>query len=150
MAYFIKLFNKIYHKMPLDCKPPATTTKVKFSKAFDDDFVVMLREMTSPTLHDMKINTIEVEANRSASSKLKAKAEKAERKMKAKEEGSSSKSKNDDQKIDEITSLLRNLSNRIYKIETQPRTIQKTATRPQTQFRRAPQTQILQRPNIDQ
>lgn len=74
--------------------------------------------MISPTLQDMQTNSMEVEANKSASSKLKSKAEKVEIKLKAKEEGSSSKSKNDDKKIDEITSLLRNLSNRISKIGT--------------------------------
>lgn len=110
----------------------------------------MLRESTYPTLQDMQTNAIVFEANRSTSSKLKAKAEKDERKMKAKEEGSSSKTKNDDQNIDEITSLLRNISNRISKIETQPRKIQQIAARPQTQFGRVPQTQILQRPNIHQ
>lgn len=146
---FIKLFNKLYHKMPPNCKPPVAATKVRFSKAFDDDFAVMLRERISPTLQDMQTKAIEVEANSSTSSKLNAKVEKDERKMKAKEEGSSSNTKNDDQKMDEITSLLRNLSNRISKIETQPRTIQQTTVRPQNQLRRAPQTQILQRPNTD-
>ena len=63
--------------------------------------------------------------------------------MKSKEEGSSSKTKNEDQKIDEITSLLRNLSNRISKIESQPRTIQQIAATPQTQNKRPPQPQIL-------
>ena len=50
---FIKRFNKLYHKMPVDCKPPVATAKSRFSKAFDDDFVVMLRERTSRTLEDM-------------------------------------------------------------------------------------------------
>jgi len=104
----------------------------------------MLRERTSHTLDDMKTNSIEFEANRSSSAKIKAKVEKTERKMKAKEESSSSKTKNEDQKIDELTSFLRNLSNRILKIESQPRTIQKNAARPQTQYRRPPQPQILQ------
>lgn len=112
--------------MPPDYKPPVTTTKVRFSKDFDYDFAFMLRERTSPTLQDMQTNAIEVETNRSASYKLKAKAEKDEIKVKAKEEGSSSKTKNDDQKIDAIKSLVRNLSNMIYKIETQPRMIQQT------------------------
>ena len=50
---FIKIFNKIYHKMSPDCKPPVATAKVRFSKAFEDDFVVMLRKRTSRTLEDM-------------------------------------------------------------------------------------------------
>ena len=53
VADFIKRFNKIYNKMPPNCKPPVTAAKVKFSKGFDDDFVVMLRERTFVTLADM-------------------------------------------------------------------------------------------------
>ena len=59
--------------MPPDYKPPVTSAKVKFSKAFEDDFVVMLREITSRTLEDMQTNAIEEEANRVASTTLKAK-----------------------------------------------------------------------------
>lgn len=114
-----KIFKKFYHKILIDCKPPVVAANVKFSKAFEDDFVVMLRERVSNTLEDMKTNAIEVEANRSYLGKLKAKVEKEERKLKARvDDSSSSKSKIEDQKIDEITSLLRNLSNRISKIET--------------------------------
>ena len=68
--------------------------EVRFLKAFEDDFVVMLRERTSHTLEDMQTNAIEVETNRSTSAKLKAKIEKAQIKMKANQEAySSSKSK---------------------------------------------------------
>lgn len=121
---FIKIFNKLYHKMPPDCKPHVAIAKSRFSKAFDDYFVVMLRERTSRTLEDIQTNVIEVEANRAASTSLKAKEEKAQRKLKLTPEASrSSKTKTEDSKIDEITSLIINLSNRISKIETQPRTI---------------------------
>lgn len=47
---FIKRFNKLYHKMLVDCKPPVAATKARFSKAFEDDFAVMLRERVSNTL----------------------------------------------------------------------------------------------------
>jgi len=63
--------------MTLECKPLVTIEKVIFSKAFDDDFAFMLREITSHTLQDMQTNTIEVEANRSALAKLKANAERS-------------------------------------------------------------------------
>jgi len=152
VAEFIKRFNKHYHKMPPDCKPLLAAAKVRFSKAFEDEFAIMLRERVSHTLDDMQTNSIEVEANRSTSSKLKAKAEKEERKLKARiDDSSSSKSKLEDQKIDEITYLLRNISNRISKIESQPRTTQQTIVSPQaqTQFQRAPQMQIFQRLGSD-
>ncbi len=130
---FIKRFNKLYHKMPPDCKPPVVAAKSRFSKAFEDDFFVMLRERTSRTLEDMQNNAIQVEENRSISTTLKGKEEKAQRKLKSSQEAStSSKAKIEDSKIDEITSLLRNLSNRISKM-TQPRTFRQMVTRPQNQ-----------------
>jgi len=108
--------------MPPDCKPPVGAAKSRFSKAFDDDFVVMLREITSRTLEYMQTNAIEVEENRVASTSLKAKEEKAQIKLKSIQEAtsssSSSKTKTEDSKIDEIISLLRNISNIISKIET--------------------------------
>lgn len=128
---FNKRFNKLYHKMPLDCKPLVATTKSRFSKAFEDEFSVMLRERTSRTLEDMKTNAIKVEENRAALATLKIKEEKAQIKLKSSQEAStSSKTKIEDSKIDEITSLLRNLSNRISKIETQPRIVQKRSHDP--------------------
>lgn len=83
VADFIKIFNKIYHKMPPDCKPLVAAVKVIFSKAFEDDFVVMLRERKTHTLEDMKTNAIEVEENRFSLSKLKSKAKKSQRKLKS-------------------------------------------------------------------
>lgn len=50
---FIKIFNKIYHKMPPDFKPLVAIAKVRFSKVFEDDFAVMLRERASNTLEYM-------------------------------------------------------------------------------------------------
>lgn len=80
--------------MPTNCKPPVAAAKVRFSKAFDDDFVVTLRERVSNTLEDMQTNAIEVESNRSASGKLKAKDEKEEIKLRAKIDDSSSSNSN--------------------------------------------------------
>jgi len=117
VSYFIKIFNKLYHKRPRDCKSLVAATKSRFSKAFDDDFVVILRERTSRTLEDMQTNDIEVEENRTASASLKAKEEKAQIKLKSiPKASSSSKTKIEDSKIDEITYLHRNLSNIIPKI----------------------------------
>jgi len=144
--------------MPPDCKPPVIAAKSRFSKAFSDDFVVKLRERNSRTLEYMQIDAIEVEAKRATLTSLKAKEGKAQRKLKSIQASSSSsnssKTKTEDSKIDEINSLLRNISNRISKIETQPRIVQQTVSRPQNQnqgqYKRNPQLQILQRPSNDQ
>jgi len=94
----------------------------------------------------MKTNAIEVEDNWATSGKLKAKEKKAKRKMKAKEESSSSsKNKEKENKIDEITSLLRILSNHISRMENQPRVAQHNVNRPPMQYNRPFQPQILQR-----
>ena len=89
-----------------------------------------------------------MEANRAASATLKAKEENSQRKLKSSQEAStSSKTKTEDSKIDEITSFLRNLSNRISKIETQPRIVQQIVNRPQNQnqgqYKMNPQLQII-------
>ena len=68
--------------MPPDCKPLVAAAKSRFSKAFEDDFAVMLRERTSRNIEDMQANNIEVEAKRSASATLKSIEEKAQRKLK--------------------------------------------------------------------
>lgn len=105
VANFIRRFNNLYKKMPLDCKPPVTASSVRFSKAFEDDFVVMLSERKSQNSAYMETNAIEVEANSSTFSKMKAKEENVEKRMKTREEGtSSSKNKDEEHKIDQINS----------------------------------------------
>lgn len=59
--------------MPQDCKPPVAVAKSRFSKAFDNDFFVILRERTLRTLEYMQTNAIEVEENRATSTSFKAK-----------------------------------------------------------------------------
>ena len=66
--------------MPLDCKPPVAAAKSRFSKAFDDDFVVMLRGIKSRTLEYMQTNAIEVEENLMALGKMKRKDDNKTRK----------------------------------------------------------------------
>ena len=129
--------------------------KKYIQKSMGSEEICSLREITSRTLEDMQTNAIEVEENTSSSATLKAKEDKAQRKLKSSEEASnSSKTKTEDSKINEITSLLRNMSNRISKIETQSRTVQQMVTRPQNQnhcqYKRNPPLQILQRPSNDQ
>lgn len=136
---------------PPDCKSPLTDAKVRFSKAFEEGFLVMLREIKSETLADMQTNANAVEANRLASSKHREKDVNAKKRMKSREEGaSSSKTKYEEHEIDEIIYLLRNLSNRISRMESQPRVTQLVENRPQVKYRRPFQPQIFQIPNNDQ
>ena len=70
--------------------------------------------------------------------------ENVEKKIKAREESaSSSKTKDGEHKIDEITSLIRNLSNIISIMEAQPRVTEQVANRSQVQYISNFQPQIL-------
>lgn len=141
---FSKRFNKIYNKKYADCKPLVIASKVRFSKAFDDYFSLMLRERNSRTLADMEIDAIEVEANRAVLGKFRVKAKKEKKNLKEKTKmGSSSKVKEEDKKIDEINSMLRKLFEKISRIITKPRQAQKNVNIPWGPYIRPFQPQIL-------
>lgn len=92
-----------------------------------------------------------MEANRPTSSKLKVKAKKVERKIKSREEStSSSKTKDEEHKIYEITSFLRILSNKISRMETQPRVNKNVTNRSLVQYTRPFQPPTLQILNNNQ
>jgi hypothetical protein len=60
---FIKKFNRMYSKIPVEIKPTATSTKITYSNAFDAKFCFLLRERRFVTLDDMQDATLEVESN---------------------------------------------------------------------------------------
>jgi hypothetical protein len=43
LAHFTKRFNKVYQKIPLEVKPPKSTTTITFTNAFDSKFALWLR-----------------------------------------------------------------------------------------------------------
>ena len=43
LADFTERFNKVYRKIPLEVKPPKTTTMITFANAFDSKFALWLR-----------------------------------------------------------------------------------------------------------
>jgi hypothetical protein len=72
---FINIFNKIYHKIPVEVKPSQPTAKVTFARSFDCDFTLLLRERRSITLAGMQYDAIEIESNMMTSGKLKTKVD---------------------------------------------------------------------------
>jgi hypothetical protein len=72
---FIQRFNKLYNKIPTEVKPSQPAAKVTFVRAFNPDFVLLLRERRSIDLTKMQNDVVEIESNMIASGKLKVKFE---------------------------------------------------------------------------
>jgi hypothetical protein len=56
-------FNKIYHAMPADIRPPPGSSHLHFLDAFDPEMEFQLRERNTATLKEMKKVAVDVEAN---------------------------------------------------------------------------------------
>jgi hypothetical protein len=141
---FIQIFNKLYHKIPVEDKPSQPAAKVTFVRAFDSDFALLLREQRSTTLVGMQYDAIEIESNMTTSRKLKTKFEMGTREPRHFKEhvGPSGSGKNAEEKMDEILKIIKDLSNKISKMEMEQA---KPDPYVQNQLRRNPNPQIQQR-----
>ena len=101
MSDFVKRFNKLYNSLPVEMKPPPIGARVVFVGEFEPDFSFTLRERISPTLEQIQTDSLEIEANMSIAGKVRDKE-------KSKEEASSQ-----DQRIDDMTKVIKNLSNKL-------------------------------------
>jgi hypothetical protein len=109
----------LYNKILVEVQPSQPTTKVTFVGAFDPDFALLLRERRSTDLTKMQDDALEIESNMMESGKLKEKIEtgnKENRKFKE-QGGSSGLGKSSGDKIDEMARVIRELSNKISKME---------------------------------
>jgi len=115
---FNKIFNKLYNKIPRDIKHSQSTTKVTYDEAFDDDFTMVLMERKSPILLVMQVGAIEIEGNMIALGKMRQKKDQVERK-KAREYCGTSDSNKDSQdaRIEEMSRLIINLTNKMSRFE---------------------------------
>ncbi len=66
---FSKRFNKVFNSIPARLKPLEALAQMRYGKAFDYDFSLLLRERESPTLVDMQIDAVKVEVNMMATKK---------------------------------------------------------------------------------
>jgi hypothetical protein len=60
---FSARFNKVYHAMPVDIRPPPVSAHLHFPDAFDPEMAFQLRERNTSTLEEMKRIAVDVEAN---------------------------------------------------------------------------------------
>lgn len=121
---FTKRFNKIYQKILAEVKPPKTTTMITFTNAFDAKFSLWLRAAKPQSLSAMQEAAIEVESNILAANKLKAeknKGVKEKNKQKNEKQASTSKDSSDDQKLDEMSNLMKHLASKMSKLEVENR-----------------------------
>ena len=58
-----KIFNKVLDSIPARLKAPKALAQMRYAKAFDYEFSIMLRERESPTLVEMKNDAVKVEVN---------------------------------------------------------------------------------------
>jgi hypothetical protein len=137
---FIQRFNKLYNKIPAEVKPSQPATKVTFAGAFDPDFALLLREIWSVDLPKMQDDAVEIESNMMASGKLKAKTENVNKENKKFKEqaGPSGSGKSAGDRIDEMSRVIQQLSNKISKMELEkPR----RDNFPRKDFRKNPEPQ---------
>jgi hypothetical protein len=63
MQHFSARFNKLYHAMPIDIRPPPGLAHLHFPDAFNPEMEFQLRERNTATLEEMKNIAVDVEDN---------------------------------------------------------------------------------------
>jgi hypothetical protein len=63
VQHFLERFNKVYHAMPIDIRPPPGSSHLHFLDAFDPEMAFQLRERSTATLEEMQNIVVDVEAN---------------------------------------------------------------------------------------
>jgi hypothetical protein len=116
---FIRRFNKLYNKIPVEVKPSQTAAKVTFVGAFKPDFTLLLRERRGDTLNRMQDDVVDIKSNMMASGKLKTKVEMGNQETKRFREQArpSGPSRSLDDKIDDMARIIKELSNKISRME---------------------------------
>ena len=145
VAEFIRRFNKLYNSLLVEIKPPRAGAKITFLGAFESNFGFMLRERRSPTLGQIQTYALEIEENMVATGET-LDAQPIQDKGKAKVESSQ------DQTLEDMNNLIRNLSNKLIKLELESKNSQRHVQKNRNfnpQYRREP-LQILQRERKDQ
>lgn len=111
-------FNKKYNNLPAEIKPHPAAARVAYLGAFESDFGFTLRERKSPTLDQLQVDALEVEANFASTWKSSGKQETTGNRR-GKEEASSSGQTREspDLKLDELDKLISSLSHKVGKLE---------------------------------
>ena len=119
IAYFSKIFKKMYGRIPTEIKPSETSTTITYANAFDHEFSLHLRERISTTLLNMQEAALEVESTILASNRLKVNSDQQTYDRKGKKEviPAASTSQSEDTKIDEMARLVKILTTKLNKLE---------------------------------
>jgi hypothetical protein len=116
---FIQRFNKLYNKIPVEVKPSQPIAKVTFTGAFEPNFSLPLRERRGADLTQMQDDVVEIESNMMASVKLKTKIDTGNRETRRLREqaGPSGSGRSSDDKMDDMTRIIKEISNKISRME---------------------------------
>ena len=127
IAYFSKIFNKMYGRILAEIKPSETSTKLTYANSFDHESSLHLRERRPVTLLNMQEAALEVESNILASNRLEVNSNQQTYDRKGKKEviPTPSISHTTNRKIDEMAKLVKNLTTKQYKLE-----LEKSSNRP--------------------
>jgi hypothetical protein len=60
---FSARFNKVYHAIPVDIRPPPGSAHLHFPDAFDPEMAFQLRERNTASLEEMQSIAVDVETN---------------------------------------------------------------------------------------
>jgi hypothetical protein len=63
VQHFSARFNKEYHEMPIDIRPPPGSSHLHYPDAFDPEMTFQLRERNTATLEEMQKIVVDVESN---------------------------------------------------------------------------------------
>jgi hypothetical protein len=63
LPQFSARFNKVYHAIPADIRPPPGSTHLHYPDAFGPEMTFQLREWNTATLEEMQKIAVDVEAN---------------------------------------------------------------------------------------
>ena len=143
IAYFSKIFNKMYGRIPAEIKPSETSVKLTYANAFDNEFSLLLREIRHFSLLNMQDATLDVESNILASNRLNKETTQEMYDKKGKKEATPgvSTSHSSEGKIDEMAKLVKILMAKLNKLELErnsSKLVQEGERNPnnQNQFRR--------------
>jgi uncharacterized small protein (DUF1192 family) len=120
---FSKRFNKMYNKIPVEIKPSEASAQISYAGAFDPDFCLLLRERRSTSLAQMQDAAIEVESNILAANRLRSKADADRRKGKS--ETSTSGTLVPHPQVDELTQMMRFLSEEMERLKVERKKMKK-------------------------
>lgn len=115
----------MYNNLPVEIKTPQVTTRVVFVGAFESEFGFTLKERKSHSLDQIQTVVLEVEAHFTSTMKSKGRYDHGEKK-KGKEEATSSIQGREfqEQRIEEMGKLIKNLSNKLTKMDMKNKILQ--------------------------